>query len=355
MGARGYLAETLHWNTRDGVDWPAMIAAGLGMAVPILIGAWTGHLSAGLAAAVGGLLVGNAGPGNHPGKRLHAEAVAIATTLAAAATALAISGHGSWSELALPPIAGIVALLGGYSRPLAQAGGRFILFLVITLTVSEGAESQVGFLLLMTAGALSTAGLVLAVDLVHRGLPATPDAPPAAPPPGPTHTQRFARWKRTLRQPAGWQYTLRLTACLAVAGLLRQMWPEHHYSWVVLTVALLCQRELEPVPVRVTQRTLGAIAGVAATGLLVAQTPPLPALAAAIGVLAALRPWLRNRNYLVYSAGMTPLIILILDAGRPVESGLLLDRLVATLVGAALVVTANLVAANLSGVQPSQQ
>ena len=51
---------------------------------------------------------------------------------------------------------------------------------------------------------------------------------------------------------------------------------------------------------------------------------------------------LRVRNYLAYSAVMTPLIILIIDAGRAPDIGLLLDRLVATLIGAALVVGANL-------------
>ena len=50
---------------------------------------------------------------------------------------------------------------------------------------------------------------------------------------------------------------------------------------------------------------------------------------------------LRGTNYLAYSAAMTPLIVLIVDGGRAPESGLLLDRLVATVLGAALVVGAN--------------
>ena len=39
---------------------------------------------------------------------------------------------------------------------------------------------------------------------------------------------------------------------------------------------------------------------------------------------------------------MTPLIILIIDAGPAPDNGLLLDRLAATLIGAALVVGTNL-------------
>jgi hypothetical protein len=75
---------------------------------------------------------------------------------------------------------------------------------------------------------------------------------------------------------------------------------------------------------------------------------PSWALAGVIGILAGARPLLRVRNYLAYSAVMTPLIILIIDAGRAPDNGLLLDRLVATLIGAALAVGSNLLVMRLS-------
>jgi hypothetical protein len=56
-----------------------------------------------------------------------------------------------------------------------------------------------------------------------------------------------------------------------------------------------------------------------------------------------LRPLLRARNYLAYTAAMAPLIILLLDMGRPPELAVLIDRLVATLVAAGLVITTNLI------------
>ena len=58
-------------------------------------------------------------------------------------------------------------------------------------------------------------------------------------------------------------------------------------------------------------------------------------------MLAAARPLLRARNYLAYTAVMTPLIIVLLDAGRPLGVGILINRLVATLIGAGLVIGAN--------------
>lgn len=64
----------------------------------------------------------------------------------------------------------------------------------------------------------------------------------------------------------------------------------------------------------------------------------------------ALRPLLRARNYLAYTAAMTPLIILILDMGRPSELAVLIDRLIATLVAAGLVIATNLLFRKLLGI-----
>ena len=104
--------------------------------------------------------------------------------------------------------------------------------------------------------------------------------------------------------------------CLSIAGLLRWLWPDHHMHWVALTVALLAEWQIDAFPLRTTQRALGAAFGVLATGVLLIAPPPDWALVAGMGVLAGLRPLLRARNYLAYSAVMTPLIILLLDAGQ---------------------------------------
>ncbi len=47
---------------------------------------------------------------------------------------------------------------------------------------------------------------------------------------------------------------------------------------------------------------------------------------------------------------MTPLIILLLDMGRPPELAVLIDRLVATLVAAGLVIATNLLFRKLLGI-----
>jgi uncharacterized membrane protein YccC len=114
-------------------------------------------------------------------------------------------------------------------------------------------------------------------------------------------------------------------------------------------VALLAEWQIDAFPVRTIQRVLGAAVGVLATGLLFVYTPPAWTLVAVMGVLAGLRPLLRARNYLAYTAAMTPLIILPLDAGQAPGLGVLIDRLVATLIGAELVIATNLLFKKIIG------
>jgi len=120
------------------------------------------------------------------------------------------------------------------------------------------------------------------------------------------------------------------------------LWPGHHMYWVALTVALLTERAIEPLPVKVTQRALGTLIGVVIAHFVFAWTLSPWWLGAVVGVLAAGRAILRTRNYLAYSVVMTPLVIALLDAGKPPDWGVLGDRVLATFIGALLVVAANM-------------
>ena len=65
-------------------------------------------------------------------------------------------------------------------------------------------------------------------------------------------------------------------------------------------------------------------------------------LAVLICVLATAAAVARARSYLAYSVISTPVILLVFDLGKPVATALLADRLVATILGAAIVLTANI-------------
>jgi uncharacterized membrane protein YccC len=160
----------------------------------------------------------------------------------------------------------------------------------------------------------------------------------------PTSKQRRANFRKTLRTLAGWQFPARLTVGLTMASIIRHLWPAHHFYWIMLTVALLTQRPVEHVPVKTLQRLIGTIAGVGITWLiLIGVSSPL-ILATIVCVLGVLVPIARARSYLLYSLAATPLILLVLDLGKPIETALLADRMAATIIGGAIVIVANVAA-----------
>ncbi len=338
---KSHLAEVFRWSSDADTDWVSILASAFGMAVPILFGLATGRLPLGFGMAVGGLLVGGVSAGRDWRAQAQALSAALLPAGAAAIVAALVAGYGWASDAVVVLLAGIAGALAAMGRPVSTLAIRFILLLIITVAVAENIPDRAAMLLLMAAGALWTSALSLAFGVLARALGQRAPAEDAAPPPL-SLRQRLSRWRRALARLAGWQYALRLMLCLSVAGLLRWLWPDHHMHWVALTVALLAEWQIDAFPVRTTQRALGAAFGVAATGLLLVAPVPDWALVAVVGILAGLRPLLRARNYLAYSAAMTPLIILLLDAGQTPDVGVLIDRLLATLIGAALVIVVNL-------------
>jgi Fusaric acid resistance protein-like len=346
---KSHLVEAFHWSTETKTDWVEVLASAIGMAAPIVLGAALGELALGLGMAVGSLLVGGTGAGRDWRAQIKTLAAALAAAAAAASVAVAVSGHGWVSDGLVTLLAGAAAILAAMGRPVATMAIRFILLLVIAVSVADGIAGRGGLLLLIMAGGLWTAAVSLLLGALARMRRSREDSSADTAPAPMTLRQRLARWRRVLAHLAGWQYALRLVICLSVAGALRWLWPDHHLYWIALTVALLAEWQIEAFPVKTTQRALGAAAGVLATGLLLVYTPPAWALVAVMGVLAGLRPLLRARNYLAYTAAMTPLIILLLDAGQLPGRGVLIDRLVATLIGAALVIATNLLFKKMIG------
>jgi hypothetical protein len=350
---KSHLRQTFGWTTETRLHWVEIVGAGVGLAGPILAGAALGNLRAGLTAAVGGLMIG--GVPAMSGWRAQGRAILslLVPAVLAGFAAAVIGGRGWLTDAATIVLVGAAALIGGYSRALAIATVRLILFLVIAVAVAADAPDRAALLLLILAGAIWTSAADMTLGALARAL--QPIAPPAVAEPAaaepvaaePTRRQKFQRWRRSLRSLAGWQYALRLTVCLALAAALKETWPDRHLHWIGLTVALLTERPVDRFPVRTTQRALGTTLGVAITDLIGAHAIPVWLLVIATGVLAATRPLLRARNYLLYSAVMTPLVIIILDAGRPPDPEVLLERFVATLAGAAMVICANLLVARL--------
>lgn len=331
---RHHLARALTWTATEQADWSQALASALGMAGPVALATGAGHLSAGLAAATGALAVSGAGAGETARARRVDLAWGLAAALTALAAGVAIAGRGPVTSLALVALAFVAALAGGVSRRAAVAATRFILFLVIAVNLGE-AGRPLALLVLAAAGALWTALLILLLDRVFRRR--EPEAGARAEP-TPTARAGLRRWWGALRGWPGWRYPVRITVCLAAAELLASLWPHHHGRWITLTVAILVRRQSADALLMTTQRALGVLAGVLLGAVLLVWRPGVWALTTGVALLAGARPLLRSRNYLAYSAIMTPLVLVLMDFGARPTAGLLGDRLIATLAGAALVV-----------------
>src|SRR3984957_8086625 len=350
---KAHLADAFRWSGATPIEAAEVLAAGLGMAIPVLLAVLNGHIALGLLAAAGSLAVGRVDIGENFRANLTGLARSLVPAIVATSVAILFHGSGWVIAVALVLVSAIAATISGVSRVLAVEATRFVVFLIIVSALPIPSASPdpwrpVGFFLLVLTGALWTAllssisGMVLRRDRKTKSGPPNEPTKAAEPAKSPTLRQKYIRWKRSLSTLAGWSYPIRLVLGLSMAAAMDIFWPGHHLHWVLLTVAVLTGRQVEPASVKTTQRAIGTALGVVVAGLLLRLELPLSALILLIGFLAGLRPLLRNRNYLAYSAAMTPLVILIIDAGRTPENGILVDLLAATLIGGLLVVAAAL-------------
>lgn len=339
QGAAQLWGKVIAVDRSEAVSVRLLLIAALGMGAPVAIGLVLHQMQAGFTIGLGAILLAGTPRGNGVGATSPTpspgQTVAPALIATAAATLIAALPQPDSALILLAALAGI---LTGYSRPVAEAFIRFIVYLVLSFGFLDGAPAhRRTAALIFGLGALWNIALrgILAVprsNLVEAGQGTRP---------APTRAQRRAYFRRTLHTLEGWQYPLRLASGLAIGSGLRHAWPTHHYYWILLTIALLTQRPIEHVPVKTVQRLTGTIGGVALTaGILIGLSSPV-VLGTIVCVFATVVPWARARSYLLYAIVSTPLILLVLDLGKPVAPALLVDRLVATFIGGFVVMALN--------------
>ncbi|MER6951085.1 FUSC family protein [Nonomuraea sp. NPDC000554] len=339
-----------------------MAAAALGLGGPVALGVVTGRPALGMLAAVGALAAAGVSP--PPGLRATLTRSACTTAVVAAAgfAGAAVAGRGWVTALAVVLLAGAAAVVGGLSRPVAELTTRFITFMVIMTGAAKGAD-PIAVAVLLAEGAAW--GLLLAALLsrvtspeggsgaddparavaahaddpaqevaAHAKEPARavvvhPEKSVRAPSPG----ALVRRWWRTLRTARGWRYPARLTACLAAAQVIGLVWTQPTASWISVTVVIVVRRRFDGAPRRAVERAAGTAAGVLAGAAVLLWVPPSWLFVLVVGVLAALRPMLKDRNGTLYAAVMTPLVLLLMDGVSAATIGY---RLADTAVGCAL-------------------
>jgi uncharacterized membrane protein YccC len=131
-------------------------------------------------------------------------------------------------------------------------------------------------------------------------------------------------------------FTLRLMACMGVAGIMTEILPVQRSYWVPLTVAIVLKPDYGSVFARALQRGIGTIVGAVAGAVLLVAVHGLWLLIP-FSILAALLPYGRSRNYGLLATFLTPLVVVLIDLLAPAGWRLAEERLVDTLIGCAIV------------------
>ncbi len=132
------------------------------------------------------------------------------------------------------------------------------------------------------------------------------------------------------------RFTIRLMACIGVAGVFSEVLPVPRSYWVLLTVAIVFKPDYGSVFARALQRGIGTIVGAVAGAVLLVLVHGAWLLIP-FTVLAALLPYGRSRNYGLLATFLTPLVVVLIDLLSPIGWRLATDRLIDTLIGCAIV------------------
>jgi uncharacterized membrane protein YccC len=132
-------------------------------------------------------------------------------------------------------------------------------------------------------------------------------------------------------------FVVRLTLCMTVAEVARQLLPIERPYWVLLTVAIVLKPDYGSVFTRAVQRGAGTLLGVLIGSLLLAFLTRDAWVLLPMAIAAGGLPWARSVNFGLFSVFQTPLIILLLDLATPSGAELVGARLVDTLIGCGIV------------------
>ena len=133
------------------------------------------------------------------------------------------------------------------------------------------------------------------------------------------------------------RFTIRLMACIGMAGVLIEVLPLQRSYWLVLTVAIVLKPDFGSVFTRAVQRGLGTVAGAVLGAVIIIVVPYGPWLLLPFAALAALLPYGRSRNFGLQAVFLTPLVVVLIDLLSPGGWQLAEARLLDTLLACAVV------------------
>ncbi|MFD3436805.1 FUSC family protein [Streptomyces sp. NPDC058685] len=152
---------------------------------------------------------------------------------------------------------------------------------------------------------------------------------------------RFRRAARSvlLSEPS-WRYGLRLALCIGLAQSLVALVPVTRSYWVALTITFVMKPDFGSVFSRAVLRALGTAAGLVVAAAVLSEVPRGWWDVPVIVVLAALIPAFSAKGYAFQTAAITPVILLFSDILNHQGFGLVVPRLVDSLIGCGIALVA---------------
>ncbi|HSX97018.1 MAG TPA: FUSC family protein [Streptomyces sp.] len=139
---------------------------------------------------------------------------------------------------------------------------------------------------------------------------------------------------------ASWRYGLRLALCIGIAQALVSLVAVPRSYWVALTITFVLKPDFGSVFSRALLRALGTVVGLVVAAGILAEVPrgwwDVPVML----LLAPLIPVFTPRGYGYQTAAITPVILLLSDILNHQGTGLLVPRLVDSLMGCAIALVA---------------
>ncbi|GGV18592.1 FUSC family protein [Streptomyces spectabilis] len=139
---------------------------------------------------------------------------------------------------------------------------------------------------------------------------------------------------------ASWRYGLRLALCIGIAQSLVSLIDVPRSYWVALTVTFVLKPDFGSVFSRAVMRALGTAAGLVVAAAVLSAVDRGWWDVPVVLVLATLIPALTPRGYGYQTAAITPVILLLSDVLNHQGFGLVLPRLLDSLIGCAIALVA---------------
>jgi uncharacterized membrane protein YccC len=189
-----------------------------------------------------------------------------------------------------------------------------------------------------SAGAAALRESMVGLTRVISGNWSPPDAP-AAPRSAGDRARAWVddAWGQLAGGPVAWAFTVRLMACMTVATVLSEVLPIQRSYWVPLTVAVILKPDYGSVFARALQRAIGTVAGAVLGAVILVVVPFGPWLLIPFGILAALLPYGKARNFGLSATFLTPLVVLLIDLLSPADWKLAGDRAIDTVLASVVV------------------